>query len=205
MCKSKFFVYTKIMYNIISSDCFANLISFFSLIAALIALFIGGKKVSEALLEYQRKKSAAVFSYHINMKVFIIRLKRLISTSQHKPMKNLFLFSSEDKIHAEGIGYEKIAERLVDLSQKILDYLSTKPNQIPASITDNETKQWDSLIEELINYLADFLLYNTDSYLPQFDNIEGIESYYKSLMNVLDNMLVLIDKSKNEFKKDMYP
>lgn len=205
MCISRFFVYTKIVYNIISSDCFANLISFFSLIVALIALFIGGKKVSEALLEYQRKKRAAVFSYHINMKVFIIRLKRLISSNQRKPMKNLFLFSSEDKIRAEGIGYEKIAERLVDLSQKILDYLSTEPNQIPASITGNETKQWDSLIEELINYLADFLLYNTDSYLPQFDNIEGIESYYKSLMNVLDNMLVLINKSKNEFKKDIYP
>ncbi len=203
MCIEKSIPGIQMLYNNISSDFFANIISFFSFIVAFIALFIGGKKVSEVLLEYQKKKRTAVFSYHINMKVFIMRLKRLISNNQCKPMKNLYLFSSEDEIRAEGAGYEKTADKLVDLSQKMLDYLSTESNQIPASTTENETTKWDDLIEKLVNYLADFLLYGTDSYLPKFDNKEGIENYHQDLMKVLDDMLALIDKSKNKLRQEM--
>lgn len=195
--------FLKILYKIGSSDFIANIISFFSLLVAVIALFIGGKKVSEALSEYKRKKRTAVFSYHINMKIFIMRLKRLISNNQSKPMRSLYLFSSEDNIRAKGEGYEKIAEKLVELSQKMLDYLSTESNQIPASITDREAEKWDKLIEKLIDFLADFLLYGTDSYLSEFDSEEGILSYHKKLICVLDEMLILIDRSKNDLREEI--
>ncbi|MDE5978336.1 MAG: hypothetical protein K2G70_07750 [Turicibacter sp.] len=203
MCIERIVFYVKILYGVLSSEFVANIISFLGLLIAAISLLIGGKKVTEALLEYKHKKQAAVFSYHTNMKIFILRLKRLISNNQCRPMKSLYLFSSEENIREKGTGYEMIAEKLSELSQNMLDYLSTESDQIPASVTDGEAEKWDNLIDKLIDFLADFLLYKTDSYLSEFDSEEGIEKYHKELAEVLDNMLILINESKNELRKEI--
>lgn len=203
MCKYGIISWLKVLYNSISDDFFANILSFGSLVVAIIALVIGGKKVSEALEEYKRKKRTAVFSYHVNMKIFIMRLKRLVTDSQCNPTKSLYLYSGETQIQEMGFGYEKMAEKLVDLSQKMLDYLSTESDQIPASSGVLDIDQWDNLISRLVDFLSDFLLFGTDSYLPDFDNEEHIENYHAELTKILDDMLCLIDQSKENLKQEM--
>lgn len=185
------------LYSFISNDFFANSISLLGLILSAVTIFVGGIKVSEALREYNQKKRAAVFSYHINMKIFIMRLKRLVSNNQGRPLKSLYLFSSINSIREQGNGYEKVAELLFQLSKEMLDYLSTEPNQIPASISNSECLEWDQLIAKLVNYLTDFLLYNSDAYLPQFDEEKGIVDYHNELMSILNRLLELIENSKN--------
>ncbi len=189
--------------NCISSDFIANIIAFISLVITIVALVIGGKKVSEALEEYRKKKRAAVFSYHMNMKIFIMRLKRLVTNSEGEPIKSLYLFSSEEEIRQNGYGYEGMAERLVDLSKKLLDYLSTESDQIPASSTDADLEIWDNLIDKLVDFLSDFLLYNTDCYLAGFDYEEGIKEYHKEFIEVLDGMIDLISQSKIHLIKEV--
>lgn len=203
MCKYRIIVCLRVLYNGIGSDFVANILSLGSLVVAIIALIIGGKKVSEALEEYKRKKRAAVFSYHVNMKIFIMRLKRLITDSQCKPTKSLYLYSGETQIQEMGIGYEKMAEGLVDLSQRMLNYLSTESDQIPASTEVSDVEEWDNLIDSLVDFLSDFLLYGTDSYLPDFDNEEHIVNYHVKLTKVLDDMLRLIEQSKENLKREM--
>ena len=191
------------LLNCISSDFIANIIAFISLVITIVALVIGGKKVSEALEEYRKKKRAAVFSYHMNMKIFIMRLKRLVTNSEGEPIKSLYLFSSEEEIRQNGYGYEGMAERLVDLSKKLLDYLSTESDQIPASSTDADLEIWDNLIDKLVDFLSDFLLYNTDCYLAGFDYEEGIKEYHKEFIEVLDGMIDLISQSKIHLIKEV--
>ena len=159
--------------------------------------------MSEALEEYRKKKRAAVFSYHMNMKIFIMRLKRLVTNSEGEPIKSLYLFSSEEEIRQNGYGYEGMAERLVDLSKKLLDYLSTESDQIPASSTDADLEIWDNLIDKLVDFLSDFLLYNTDCYLAGFDYEEGIKEYHKEFIEVLDGMIDLISQSKIHLIKEV--
>jgi len=203
MCKYGIIFWLRVLYNSISSDFVANILSFGSLVVAIIVLVIGGKKVSEALEEYKRKKRTAVFSYHVNMKIFIMRLKRLVTDSQCKPTKSLYLYSAETQIREMGIGYEKMAEKLVDLSQKMLDYLSTESDQIPASSEVSDVEEWNDLIDSLVDFLSDFLLYGTDSYLPDFDNEENIVNYHVELTRILDDMLHLIEQSKENLKREM--
>lgn len=203
MCRYRIIFWLRVLYNSIGSDFVANIFSFGSLVVAIIALVIGGKKVSEVLEEYKRKKRTAVFSYHANMKIFIMRLKRLVTDSQCKPTKSLYLYSGETRVREMGIGYEKMAEKLVDLSQKMLDYLSTESDQIPASSEVSDVEEWDDLIDGLVDFLSDFLLYGTESYLPDFDNEEHIVNYHVELTRILDDMLCLIEQSKENLKREM--
>lgn len=203
MCKYEIMFWLKVLYNSISSDFVANILSFGSLVVAIAALVIGGKKVSEALEEYKRKKRTAVFSYHANMRIFIMRLKRLVTDSQSKPSKSMYLYSSDTQIREMGIGYEKMAEKLANLSQKMLDYLSTESDQIPASSEVADVEEWDKLMEDLVNFLSDFLLYDTNSYLPDFDSEENIVNYHNELTMILDGMLELIEHSKKNLKNEM--
>lgn len=203
MCKFENMFWLRVLYNSISSDFAANILSFGSLVVAIVALVIGGKKVSEALEEYKRKKRTAVFSYHANMRIFIMRLKRLITDSQSKPSKSLYLYSSETQIREMGNGYEKMAEKLANLSQKMLDYLSTESDQIPASSGVADVEEWDKLMDSLVDFLSDFLLYGTNSYLPDFDNEENIANYHNELTKILEGMFDLIKQSKENLKSEM--
>lgn len=203
MCKYEIMFWLRVLYNSISSDFVANILSFGSLVVAIAALVIGGKKVSEALEEYKRKKRTAVFSYHTNMRIFIMRLKRLVTDSQSKPSKSMYLYSSETQIREMGIGYEKMAEKLANLSQKMLDYLSTESDQIPASSEVADVEEWDNLMDGLVGFLSDFLLYDTNSYLPDFDNEENIANYHNELTRILDSMSELIEQSKENLKREM--
>ena len=196
----------KTYYDFFSSNFITNVISFGSFLVAIIALAIGGEKVTEVLEEYKKKKRIAVFSYHTNMRIFIMRLKYMVTDSQGKPTKTLYLYSSDMLIRKKGLGYKKMAEKLVDLSQKVLDYLSTESDQIPASSNGTDIlaiNDWADVVDKLIEYLSDFLLYGTESYLPDFDDENSIIRYHADLIKTLNEMLTLIDRSKEELKNEM--
>ncbi|MBP3457736.1 MAG: hypothetical protein J6K58_00825 [Lachnospiraceae bacterium] len=193
----------KTVYKFIASDFMANSISLFSLVVAIIAILIGGKKVSEVLLEYKRKRREAVFGYHINLKKYILRLKRLVSDNRCKPMESLYLFSSNEEIRKKGAGYESLGIQLSNLAQKFLDYLSTESNQIPACMKNCKIEEWDILIDKLVHFLVDFLLFETRSYLPEFDTEENVDKYHDKLVEVLDNILLLIEESKSDYKDEL--
>lgn len=59
----------------ISSDFFANILSLFELLIAIVAFFIGGKKVLELIQDYNKRKNRAIYGFHVNLKIFIKRIK----------------------------------------------------------------------------------------------------------------------------------
>lgn len=203
MCIDKIVLLLRWLICVIGSDVVANSISFFSLIIAIIALCIGGKKVNEILNEYRQKQRSAIFGYHSNLKVFIMRLKRLISDAQGNPIGTLYLFSAEDILQKKGNGYEHMAEKLSDLSQNFLDYLSFESNQIPASMNRTGDEEWDESIEKLVEYLTDFLLYDTKSYISTLDSEDAVNKYHKSLVKTLDKLVSLIGHTKETFRNEL--
>ena len=190
-------------YTFLGSSFVANLIYFATLFVAVLTLKKGGKKVSEILQSYNIQRQQAIFGYHVNLKVFIQRLKRLVGDIKGEPMLSLNLFSCNEQLRSKANGCESLAENIVRLSQSMLDYLSTKPNQIPASMNEDDFETWDKLIEELINFLSDFLLYDTGLYLSYFDNEDKISQYHDRLINNLDQIVSLIDMSKTKLKEQM--
>ena len=197
------FIDINCLANIIGSDVVANAISFSSVMVAILALCIGGKKVNEILNEYKKKQRNAIFGYHSNLNIFIMRLKRLISDSQGKPISVIYLFSGEEKLRRKGNGYERIADNLCKLSHEFLDYLSLESEQIPATINTLEDEEWDNLIEILVEYLTDFVLYETNAYISKLDSEESIEMYHRNLIQILDQLLCLIKSVKEKFRHDL--
>lgn len=185
-----------------SSDFFANIISLFEFICTLLALLIGVEKVSELLREHNKMKRQAIFSYHINLKIYIRRIKKLLSDSQNYPLKTLYFFSPIDDIRSEGQGYERLVEDLYDLSKDFLSYLSSKSDQIPAA-ESNKIKQWNGLIETLVDYLTDFTLYKSGAYIPTLRNHEGIKLYHDNVLKNLNDIINMIQELEKEYIDDL--
>lgn len=183
-------------YNFLGGSFVANLIYFATFCVAVLTLKKGGKMVTEILRKYNIQRQQAIFGYHVNLKVYIQRLKRLVGNIPGDPMLSLYLFSADENLRSKASGCEMLATNIARLSQDMLEYLSTNPDQIPASMTEEEFKTWDNLIEDLINFLSDFLFYDTGLYLSEFGSMEKISEYHDRLINNLDQIVSLIDMSK---------
>lgn len=187
-----------VIINVISSDFFSNIISLLELICTFVALVIGMEKVSELIREHSKRKRQAIFSYHINLKIYIRRLKKLLSDSNNNPLKTLYFFSADERIRNEAKGYERLAEDLYDLSKDFLNYLSSKPEQIPA-VTSQDIKNWDALIEELVEYLTDFVLYQSGVSLPNMNTKEKIKKYHKDVLENFNQITKMINKLEDDY------
>jgi hypothetical protein len=185
----------------IGSDFFANIIAFVSLIIAGIAIYIGSRKASEILSEYNAKKLNAIFSYHTNLDIYILRLKRLISDSQGHPLSSLYYFSTDEKI--KGKGSKKTSKRLGDFAENFLNYLSSKSEQIPAATTEEEEHEWDIHLIKLTNYLSDFLLYDSNAAIPHLDNNDDIQIYLDNILTILNEISNLIKREKRRFRTEI--
>ncbi|MCL2284341.1 MAG: hypothetical protein FWC26_13575 [Fibromonadales bacterium] len=190
--------YIKCFYHIVSSDFFANIVSF---LAFLIAIIIGSRKVSEILFEFNIRKCNAVFSYHANLKIYIRRLTRIISDDQGEPTHTLYLLSPNSELRDCGCGYEPHAKSLSILSEKFLDYLSAKSEQIPVANSKYEDDEWTISMEKLVNFLLDFCLYGSESYLPNLNTKDKIEKYHNDLTILLNRITELLNGMRSEFWK----
>lgn len=182
-----------------SSDIFANLISFFSLIIAIIALLIGGFKVHKLLADFKTKKRNAVFGYYMNLKIFINRLIRLTINNQNEALGHIYLLSSNEELRDKYKNCKDLSQKLSTLSEKFLDYLSSTSNQIPIADDEKEDENWNNLIDDLVGYLSDFLLFNSKVYLPNLNNVDSVNQYCRELNSLLQKLLCLIEKSKKDF------
>ena len=118
----------------ISSDLFANVLSFLELLVALVALVMGVDKVSELIKQYNNRKNNSIFGFHANLKIYIKRIRKMTTNNNKEPLKTLYLLSPIEKIRASAKGYENFSIRLCDVSHKLLDFLSSKSEQIPATV-----------------------------------------------------------------------
>lgn len=183
----------------LASDTFANCISFLGLIVAVITLIIGGSKVHEFLIDFNKKKRNAVYSYYSNLKIFINRLIRLTINDQNNALGHIYLLSPNEELRKKYINCKKLSVKLSVLSEKFLDYLSSASDQIPIATNEKEDKNWSNLIEQLSVFLCDFLLFDSGVYLPNLNTEESINKYCNNLYSISQDLLNLIEKSKQEF------
>lgn len=189
--------------EVIGSNYFANVLSFLEFIVALTALVIGGKKVSELISEYNARKHQAIFSYHINLKIYIKRIKKLTTDNTGAPLKTLYQLSSIKVLRDESNGYETLSKNLYNISQNFLNYLSSTSEQIPATDDYSKIKKWDALLEKMVDFLLDFTLYGSGAYLPSLKDTNSIIAYHHDLINTLTNIEKMIKVIENKYINEL--
>lgn len=191
--------------NALESNLFSNSISFFSFILAAFTLIVGGKKVSEFLIEYQKRKDKAIFCFHSNMEVYIMRLERLIKDSDGNMSNVFFLFSAEEELKQKGKGYVESIKKLSAISESFLNFLSNSDEQVPpvdANKPDKLTEWYDEL-GKLIGYLNDFQLYDLGGCIPNMDTEEQAKEYFEKILNTLDYLHTTIKTEKEKYLENL--
>ena len=191
------------IFEFISTDYFSNVISFLGLVVTLMTIYIGGNKVSEFYEEYKKKQYNALFGYYTNLKYYILRLKKVTTTSSNVPLGCVYLLSSNESVKNLGNGCESVAQKLSLLSQEILSYLCNHPEQIPIGKSKEDVTLWNNLIEQLIQYLSNFVFINTDINLPELNTKESADEYHKNFISILDQITNMIDLTYGDFCGDV--
>ena len=186
--------------NFISSDFYANIIATLEFAAAIIAIYIGGIKVSELITEYKRKRKEAIFGFYINLGYFIKRIRPLIASDDDCPLKTLYLLSYTLK-NVEG--YDKLGEKLSTVSYECLQYLSSKADQIPPASNEAERILWKKTLDSFVNYLNQFYLIGSGVYLPNLEDEESIQTYYQEIKLVLDEIENKVETETKNFFQEM--
>lgn len=189
--------------NAIESTLFSNSISFFSFILAAFTLIAGGKKVSEFLVEYKKRKDKAVFCFHSNMEVYILRLKRLIKDSDGNMSNAFFLFSAEEELKKKGNGYVESIKKLSAVSESFLDFLSNSDEQIPPVDAPEELTKWYDELGKLIGYLNDFQLHDLGGCIPNMDTEERAKEYFDKIISTLDYLHTNIKAAKEKYLENL--
>ena len=193
-----------------SSSFFANAISLLGFGATTITLIVGGKEMSkkisekatEILREFKARKRNAIFGYHQNLGMYVLRVRRLVSDNQGNPMRTLYFLSSEESLRERGNGYETLAGELLELSRSFLDYLSSQGEQIPAAANQQADNEWRELMRIIASYLSDFLLLRSKSYLPRLSDVSLVEAYHRGLILALEKVDSLLNEERESFWKE---
>ena len=182
----------------VGSDFYANITATIELIVAVIAILIGGEKVSEIITEYKRKRMEAIFGFYTNLGFFIKRIRPLIAADDDTPLETLNLLSPTDELkNIEG--YNILAEKLSAVSYECLQYLSSKADQIPPTHNENERNLWKNNLDMFVNYLNQFYLIGSGISLPNLEDKEDIKIYYQEIKQVLDQIEKKVEEETTKF------
>lgn len=194
-------IQNSIIYQIIGSDFYANIISTMELFAAIIAIVIGGEKVNELLAEYRRKRVEATFGFYINLGYFVKRIRPLISTDDNKPLTTFNLLSPNESIRKNG--YQELGEKIRQVSLECLQYLSSKSDQVPPASSNSEREEWKKNIDAFVVYLNQFYLIGSGVFLPNLSTDDGIINYYKEILRVLNYIEKKVEDEASQLFIDM--
>lgn len=186
--------------NSIGSDFYANIIATLELAVAIIAIYVGGVKVSELFTEYRRKRKEAIFGFYVNLGYYIKRIRPLIASDDDYPLKTLYLLSYTLK---DVKGYDKLGEKLSTVSYECLQYLSSKADQIPPASNEDERILWKKNLDLFVNYLNQFYLIGSGVFLPNLNDKESIQKYYKEIKQVLDEIENKVETETQNFFQEM--
>lgn len=189
--------------NIIGNDCFANTISLLELIIAIIALFVGGKKVSELLEEFAKRRREAIFGYYTNLNYFIKRIIALISDNNNNHLGTLYLLSIDEPLREENNGLNVLGDKLSQVANECLHYLSVQSSQIPPANTDQERINWKKKIDNLVDILNQFCFIGSKIYIPNLLNRDSVDNYYNDVKNLLCEIQTDIEKETSDFFHDI--
>lgn len=187
----------------IAGDLFANIISACGLIVAIYTLVIGGKKVSDLLSEYNKKRNSALFGFYANMNLFITRLRMLTSDSDNKPFGVYYLLSPNESLRNTYQGFKNLGKKLSDLSYEFLKYLSSSPKQIPPATSLEEWKEWQKDIKELVEYLNCFYTIGSEVYYPDLKDENAVADYHGKLQTLLNKIETIISNQYIIFFSDI--
>lgn len=118
-------------------------------------------------------------------------------------MKTLYLLSSKEELREEGTGYENLSNDLYNVANNLLNFLSSKSNQMPAVNSFNQIESWNKSIEILVDYLLDFTLLGSGSYLSALKDSESIKDYHSNLIGELNKIEKMIDESNEKYIQNL--
>ena len=121
----------------------------------------------------------------MNLFTFIKRMRYLIGTSE-KPFATIYQLSSNDDMRSSGgVPGQIFPNKIKELSEEFLKYLSTAHEQIPAVKTLEEFQEWRTYYDSLIRYLNWFSTIG-NMYLPKLESEQEIKVFYDDLIAVLN-------------------
>ena len=169
--------------NMLSAENVANMISFLSLIVGIFLFFIGRKKFID-YMEYKKESQIkATFGFNKHLGSFVSRLRHLTTSKDTEgaciPYYATWYLLSEKLKEKGNINH---GNDLKNLSNEILHYFSTAPNQVsPVDVKENE---WSEKIELLHKFLTIFSSIGSRPYY-ECDTEEAIRLLCKELDDTL--------------------
>ncbi|MDR2712118.1 MAG: hypothetical protein LBB91_03270 [Clostridiales bacterium] len=158
---------------------FANILSFTTLLVAVLVLVIGGR---ELIIEFKKRRRHAIFSYYSGLRHYFLRLDILIRNKDKVINPYLYRMSASDReTKLQG-------RRICDLAEKFLDYLSTKDEQVPPIGKHEGWKKWDKLVERLTRLLDSLIMLGKGS--VAFDSLSSKKKkdYIDTLVNEFSDL-----------------
>jgi len=184
-----------IIYNVINSEGLGNIIAFFALIIGIITVRIGYNKFNEFRQE-------AIFGFHINIFIFIRRLKVFFTKKEQLETENLenannifSLLSNNGDIRREYYSvYESKGKELRDLSFEFLQYLSNAQKQVPPKNYENE--KWYNDITVLVEFLSRFSQIGKERFYAEYNNPIDILNANNKFFNLLLSFEDILNEEK---------
>jgi len=184
--------------SFLSSDLYANILTFFYVLAAFLLLIIGS---TEVIAEFKKRRRRAVFSYYSGLRHYFLRLKTLILDNNNKPQQNLFKMGKDDIKTSET---ELRRQRICDFSEKFLDYLSTKDEQVPPVNTYKGWENWDEQVKSLTKHLDSLISLGKGYAFSDFLENDIKEGYINDSVTDLIRLITEMEKSIMKVIVDFY-
>lgn len=167
----------------ISSDFTANINSIIGTIIAIIGILIGGKKVTDFISAFKKKKFDAAFGYYINFETYIKRVLFLIRSDNNTPQHIIYQLSANEDLRKNETHKNNLVSKLEKLATEFLSYLSTANEQVPATKGIAEFKEWNENYSTLIEYLNWFSTID-EIYNPSLDSEEKVNQFFDKIIKV---------------------
>ena len=183
--------------DIINSNGLSNIIALLTLVVGIIAIWVGYNKINE----YRQE---AIFGFHINLFVFIRRLKvyfikkkQLTEKKDLENANNIFsLLSSNGDIKKQFYSaYESQGEELRDLSLEFLQYLSNAQKQVPPRGC-KDRKKWYNDITELVKILNRFSRIGKEKFYADYYEPMDVLKANNKFVKLLSTIEDILEKEK---------
>ena len=192
----------RLIWDILSSDFYSNIISSLELIVGVIAIIVGGKKVLELISEFQKKQREAVFGFYINLGYFIKRIRPLVFSDDGSPLQTLYILSPNEELNSL-CESSSLYNKLSNVAFECLQYLSSKADQIPPVNNLSDWIRWKKVLDSFVDYLNQFYLMGSDNYLPGLNSEKDIIDYCEQFGKILNQIELKIAQETGEFFNDL--
>ena len=137
---------------------------------------------------YKKKREDAVFGFYAKLKVFLVQLQPKIGND----IRNIFYCRYQGEQYKQKALANNEKMQLQQHIEKILDFLHSSNNQIPAS------SKWHENMDSLLKFLIQYSTLDKNPLVQPKNNGEEAKRAYKKINQVIEEMLKEIKEQQDK-------